>query len=124
MGFLDWVKGAQAGGKNLEGGQSQKARIKQPGDAFKIGDRVVVYETWPLGREFKPQPCFSPGIVSAVQHNGTVVSYERGGRLPSNAAIEDVRHATKQDLSKYEKDFCALEAKIRTMRRHAPSWER
>jgi hypothetical protein len=118
MGFLNWMnKGAQAAGKS-------KARLKQPGDPFKIGDRVVVYETWHLGRDFKRESQFSPGIVSAVQHNGTVVSYERGGRLPATAAIEDVRHATEQDLGTYQKEFCALEAKIRMAHGRTPSWER
>jgi hypothetical protein len=125
MGFLNWInKGAQAGGKNVEVGQRPQARLHQQGESFKKGDRIVVYETWHLGRELKPDPRYSPGIVSSVQHNGTLVSYERGGRLLANAAIEDVRHATEHDLGKYEKEFCTLETKTRTTPRATPSWER
>ncbi len=114
MGFLNWMnKGARAGGKSVEVGEKPQARLKQPGEPFKKGDRIVVYETWHLGRELKPDPRYAPGIVSSVHHNGTLVSYERGGRLLANAAIEDVRHATEQDLGKYQEEFCALEAKIR-----------
>lgn len=125
MGFLNWMnKGAQAGGKSVEVGRKPKARLKQPGDPFKRGDRVVVYEAFHLGRDLKAAPRYAPGIVSSVHHNGTLVSYERGGRLSANAAKEDVRHATEQDLGKYEKEFCALEAKIQMAHRRAPSWER
>jgi hypothetical protein len=136
MAFLDWMPiNAQGNRKSAE---AEQKRFKQPGDPFKTGDRVVVYETWHLGRELKRNPHYAPGIVSSVHHNGTLVSYERGGRLPANAAAEDVRHATELDAHKYAKQFTAIEAKIerqqrpldateggrKTLPRPRPSWER
>jgi hypothetical protein len=136
MGLLDWMnKGARTNGKSAE---EQKPRFKQPGDPFKMGDRVIVYETFHLGRELRHDPRYAPGIVSSVHHNGTLVSYERGGRLPANAAVEDVRHATELDADKYGKEFSAIEANIehqkapvnasenrrKTLPRPGPSWER
>jgi hypothetical protein len=137
MGLLDWMKkDAQVSATSPE--KEQQPRFKQPGAPFQKGDRVVVYETWHLGRELKPDPHYAPGIVSSVHHNGTLVSYERGGRLPANAAVEDVRHATEAEAHKYANEFSAIEANIerqqrpldntergrKTVRRPGPSWER
>jgi hypothetical protein len=139
MAFLDWMnKDGQSNGKSAHVEQKPAPRFKQPGDPFKKGDRVVVYETWHLGRELKPDPHHAPGVVSSVHHNGTLVTYERGGRLPANAAVEDVRHATELDVHKYANEFSAIEAHIelqqrqldsagrgrKTLPRPSPSWER
>jgi hypothetical protein len=138
MAFLDWLnKGAQTNGKSA-GEHKQAAHLKQPGEPFKRGDRVVVYETFHVGNELKRDPRHAPGIVSSVHHNGTLVSYDRGGRLPANAAVEDVRHATEPDVHKYGKEFAAIEVNMerqpapssapksgtKTLPRQRPSWER
>jgi hypothetical protein len=138
MKFLDWInKGAQTNGK-IAAEQKSTPRFKQPGDPFKRGDRVVVYEAFHLGSELKRSPRYAPGIVSSVHHNGTLINYDRGGRLPANAAAEDVRHATEIDAHKYSKEFSAIEANIerqkcplnatesgrKTVPRPRASWER
>ena len=127
MGWLDWMnRGGQTPGKSpaVSNERAQpKARIKQPGDPFKRGDRIVVYESFHLGRELKPDPHYAPGVVTAVYHRGTLVSYERGGRLPANAAVEDIRHATEQDTRDYAQQFAAIEAK-QQRRNQSVSWER
>ena len=140
MRFLDWMnRDGQAQEKKLGHEPIQSStRIKQPGDPFKRGDRVVIYEAWHLGRELKPDPQHAPGIVLSIHHNGTLVRYERGGRLPAHAAVEDVRHATELDVHKYGNEFAAIEAKVAQQRRPLdapessrktlphprPSWER
>jgi hypothetical protein len=116
MGWLDWINnGTQTNGKSAEA--KQKPQFKQPGDPFKKGDRVVVYEAWHLGRELMPDPHYAPGVVSSVHHNGALVSYERGGRLPADAAVEDVRHATELDTQQYAREFSAIEANIERQQR-------
>jgi hypothetical protein len=66
------------------------------------------------------------------------VSYERGGRLPADAAVENVRNATELDAHEYAKEFSAIETNIerkhcrldnteggrKTVPRPGPSWER
>lgn len=138
MAFLDWMKRPFAQ-RTAEPEQSAPSRFKQPGEVFKTGDRVVVYEKFHLGRDLKSIPRHAPGIVCSVYHKGTLVSYERGGRVPANAAIEDVQHATELDIHRYSKDYSALEANIarqkrsvgvpensrrKTWKRPGPSWER
>lgn len=126
MGFVDWMKkGAKLRQQtvNEQTPTTPPVRLKQPGDAFKRGDRIVIYETFHLGHELKPDPRYAPGIVSAVNHNGTRVNYDRGGRLRANAAIEDIRHATEQDTRDYAKQFAAIEAEIQR-RTRSLGWER
>jgi hypothetical protein len=126
MGLLDWTKkGAKPRQEsvNEQNPTPSPIRLKQPGDPFKRGDRIVVYEAYHLGLELKPDPRYAPGIVSSVHHDGTLVSYEKGGRLPASAAIEDVRHATERDASEYAEQFSAIEAKLQR-RDRSVSWER
>jgi len=82
----------------------KQVRPKQPGDPFKRGDRVIVYETFHHALELE-RPRYALGVVASVYHNGTLVNYERLGRLPANAVIEDVRHATQEELEKIRKPF-------------------
>lgn len=126
MGLLDWMnRGGQMPSKSpavsTERAQS-KARIKQPGDPFRTGDRIVVYEPFHNGRQAKRPPS-EPGIVNAVYHDGTLINYERTGRRSGNAPTEDVRHATEQDWCDYAKQFAALEVKLRR-RDPSANWER
>jgi hypothetical protein len=60
MEFLDWMnKDTQIIRKSAEEEQKPTPRFKQPVDPFHSGDRVIVYETWHLGREVKPDPHFA-----------------------------------------------------------------
>jgi hypothetical protein len=126
MGLLDWMsKGGQTPGKSAAVSTERaqpKARIKQPGDPFRTGDRVVVYEPFHNGRDAK-RPPREPGVVNAVYHDGTLINYERAGRRSGNAPTEDVRHATEQDTRDYAKQFGAIEAK-QQRRARSLSWER
>jgi|ERR1700733_11598952 hypothetical protein len=93
-------------------------RLKQPGDPFKRGDRVIVYETFHHARELK-HPRYVLGVVASVYHNGTLVNYGRLGRLPANAAIEDVQHATREELEKYGNRFDAIAGRMQRQNRGA-----
>ncbi len=115
MGLLDWMK--KSAKLREQNPAMPPMRLRPPGSTVKRGDRIVVYEAFHLGRELKPDPRYSPGIVSSVNHDGTRVNYERGGRLPANAAIEDIRHATEQDMRDYATQFVAIEAAIRRRNR-------
>ncbi|HTR34980.1 MAG TPA: hypothetical protein VMH80_03710 [Bryobacteraceae bacterium] len=126
MGLLDWMnRGGQAPVKSPAVSTEQprqKARIKQPGDPFRAGDRVVVHEPFHNGRDAK-RPPREPGVVNAVYHDGTLINYERAGRRPGNAPTEDVRHASEQDTRDYTKQFAAIEAKLQR-RSRSLGWER
>lgn len=115
MGLLDWMnRGGATPGKSpaVSTQRAQpKARIKQAGDPFRTGDRVVVYEPFHNGRDAK-RPPREPGVVNAVYHDGTLINYERAGRRSGNAPTEDVRHANEQDSRDYAKQFAAIETKV------------
>ena len=139
MGFLDWMRGKQTAQKSV--GENDPApprgRFKQVGEPFRKGDRVIVYEPYHSGRQAK-RPPHTPGIVDSVYHNGTLVSFERLGRVAGNAPIEDVRHVTEFDAHKFAKEFASIETTIeqrrcevstpesgrKTLPRPRPSWER
>ena len=127
MGLLDWMHRGRQAPERIVGAMPERlrtgARIKQPGEPFKRGDRVVVYEPYHYGRNVKRPPC-GPGVVDSVYHNGMLVSYERAGKPPRNAPTEEVRHATAEDTQKYASEFAAIETKIQTRERPTPSWER
>jgi len=126
MGLLDWMnRGGRTptNGPDISTERAQtKARIKEPGDPFRTGDRVVVYEPFHNGRDAK-QPPREPGVVNTIYHDGRLINYERAGRRSGNAPTEDVRHATEQDTRDYSKQFAAIEAKTQRSDRSA-SWER
>jgi hypothetical protein len=126
MGLLDWMnRGGQTPGKSPAVSTERvqpKARIKEPGEPFRTGDPVVVYEPFHSGRQAKRPPS-EPGIVNTVYHDGKLINYERAGRRSGNAPAEDVRHATEQDVRDYAKQFAAIEVKIQR-RTRSVSWER
>jgi hypothetical protein len=99
-------------------------RVKQPGDPFEKGDRIVADEPFLYGGKPKENPD-TPGVVDSVYGSGDkkTVCYRRVGMPPGNTDVENVRHATEQDMKKYEKELGVLEERTPTRGREV-NWER
>jgi hypothetical protein len=95
---------------------------KQPGEPFERGDRIVADEPFLYGGKPKLNPD-TPGIVDGVYDDRNIVCYHRLGMPPGNVPVESVRHASEQDLKKYETEFATLEAKLQHQNRGL-AWDR
>lgn len=121
MGLLDWMKRGRNGAVDVKPNAPREG-IKQPGEAFGRGDRIIADEPFGYGGIRRSNPD-TPGIVDGVYDNGKFVCYHRLGMPPGNVPAEPVRHASGQDLKKHEKDFATLEAKLQQQNR-SHAWER
>ncbi len=100
----------------------QSKAVKEPGQPFERGDRVIAHEPYYYGGRPKSNP-ETPGIVDGVYDGGRLVSYHRKGMVPGNVPVENIRHASEQDLKKHHGEFATLEAKVQQESRGL-SWDR